>query len=611
MKSTHICLYLALFFCLSCQDDGNVFVESPLKKVAVNIDLSGHKIKLSVSKNGNVVLHDCSLGLIIDSINIGEHALLDGKIARRIIHEKYSMYGNHSQVLNYCQEISLPLKSMGINYKLLVRAYDDGFAIRYVIPCDKKRMINSEHTFFALPDSAECFWAKYSDSNEELHHISMFKEIPDNQPLVAPLTVRVGAYYLAFSEADCKVFPDMSWKKQADGIKANFTTNPKGWMMQAGTIITPWRLTILADDLNQLVNSDLIMNLCSAPRSDFDFSWVKPGRVLWQWWSVGSPTFKDQKQWYDAAARLTWEYYLIDDGWKNWRQPGKDQWQCLKEVIDYGKSKGVKSLVWADSKEMRTRGALRSYLEKIKNAGAKGIKIDFIPPATPEIMQWYEIALEETYKLRLLCDFHGCVKPTGLRRTWPHEMTREGVRGNEYQMLRYDRLMPLDQDEIVPFTRLLAGPADFTPVIFNEKELRGYTWAHELAQAVIYCSPLTHFADNYLNYLGNPAEDILRDIPVVWDETQVLPCSKIGQVAAFARRKGNEWWIGIANGKEPVHLTLNLNFLTKDAFATVLSDSDLIHNAFVREESIVKKGKSIKVDIQTGGGYFMRLKYLK
>lgn len=607
MKTVHIAIFLFLLMLVPILKSAAILVESPTKKVVVTIDFANNQIKLSVSKNGKVVLPNCRLGFTVDNHDIGAGASLIGETTGKIIYEKYNVYGNHSEALNHCCEAMFPLQSQCMQYQLLVRAYDDGFAVRYVLQSEKDLKINGENTCFNLPDAAKCFWADYSNSNEELHHCSNFGEIPENSAVVAPITINTNGYYLAFSEADCVDFPDMSWIKQNGTIKANFTTNPHGWEKPAGTVVSPWRFVIIADDLNQLVNSDLAMNLCKAPDSTFDFGWVKPGRVLWQWWSVGAPKFDDQKKWYDAAARLTWEYYLIDDGWRDWRQPGKDQWQCLKEAIDYGNSVGVKSIVWVDSKEMRDKESLRAYLAKVKQVGAKGIKIDFIPPATPEIMQWYEMAREETYKLQLMCDFHGCVKPTGLRRTWPHEMTREGVRGNEYQMTRYDRLMPLDQDEIIPFTRFLAGPADLTPVIFEEKELRGYTWAHELAQAVVYYSPLTHFADDYRNYLDNPTEDVLRDIPVVWDETRVLPCSEIGKVVAFARRKGNEWWIGVMNGKETTRLSFDLDFLSANAKATILKDNQQKANAFVREEKNVQKGERFTVELQPGGGYIMRL----
>lgn len=613
MKTTLI-LTIALTFCylLSFSQKGKLFtINSPEKKIVIQINLVDNKLSWSAKKNNQQVLQNASLGLIVDGNDIGQNVSLAGTPKEKALRESYPLMSNHLQATNDYREVIIPLKSSTLSYQLQVRAYDEGMAVRYIINSKKPIHIEADNTSFGLPATAQCYWAYYSDDNENLHNSTSLADIPENKALLAPLTMKSENFYLSFSEADCQKFPDLSWIKTGTQLKANFTTNPNGWDAEAGVITSPWRLAIIADNLTQLVNSDLIMNLCPAPNPSYDFSWVKPGRVMWQWWSVGEPEYEDQKNWYDAAARLTWEYYLIDDGWRTWRQPGKDQWQCLKEVIDYGKTKGVKSIIWVDSKEMRTREGIRTYLEKVKQAGAVGIKIDFIPPATPEIMQWYEAAREETYRLQLMVDFHGCTKPTGVRRTWPHELTREGVRGNEYQMTRYNRVAPKNQDEIKPFTRFIAGPADLTPVIFTEKELNGFTWTHQLAQAVVYLSPLTHFADAYYAYIDNPAEDLLKDIPTVWDETIVLPCSEIGKVAAFAKRKENEWWVGIMNGEEPHTISFNLNFLKSSAQATILSDKKDVLNAFDRKETNVKRNDNIITELRPGGGYFMRLKMMK
>lgn len=138
-------------------------------------------------------------------------------------------------------------------------------------------------------------------------------------------------------------------------------------------------------------------------------------------------------------------------------------------------------------------------------------------------------------------------------------MKRSG--GIEFHISRYDRVMPMNQEAIKPFTRLLAGPADFTPTAFVPSELLGYTWPHELAQAIVYTSPLTHFADSYKWYLNSPVEDLLRDMPVVWDETIVLPFSEIGRVAGFVRRHGNEYWIGVVNGEDARTVSFDFGFL--------------------------------------------------
>ncbi len=148
-----------------------------------------------------------------------------------------------------------------------------------------------------------------------------------------------------------------------------------------------------------------------------------------------------------------------------------------------------------------------TILKRSPNLGAVGIKIDFIPACTADVTRWYEGALKDTAELHLLCNFHGAVKPTGRRRTWPQELTREAIRGHEYHMTRYRRVQAADHDEIVLFTRFLAGPADYTPTAFDPHEMVGYTWAHLLAQAVDMTSPLLCFAGKYQDFIGNPAED--------------------------------------------------------------------------------------------------------
>ena len=174
----------------------------------------------------------------------------------------------------------------------------------------------------------------------------------------------------------------MGLERDGTFLKAVFPASSKGWSQQ-GSIVTPWRVAIIAEGLNALVNSDIVTNLCPPPSAELaNADWIKPGRSLWQWWAIGAPRLDDQKEWVDAAKKLGFEYYLIDEGWRSWRAPGKDQWQCLKEVIDYAKTQGVASLVWVNSSEMRTDATRRAYLEKVAALGAVGIKIDFIPACT-------------------------------------------------------------------------------------------------------------------------------------------------------------------------------------------------------------------------------------
>lgn len=349
------------------------------------------------------------------------------------------------------------------------------------------------------------------------------------------------------------------------------------------------------------------MNVCPAPAKGNDFTWVKPGRCLWQWWSIGDPKYEDQKSWYDAATKLKWEYYLIDDGWRNWQQPDKDQWNLLSEVVGYGKSVGVKTIVWVDSKEMRHAEERRTYLERVKALGADGIKIDFIPDATSPIMQWYMGTMQDCAELKLLLNFHGSVKPTGLSRTYPNCITREAVRGNEYHMTRYKRVAPLEQDVCLPFTRLMAGAADVTPVILNPVELTTtkFTWAHEFAQAIVFLSPITHFADHYKFYLESPMFDLFQKLPTVWDETKVLHCTDMGEVVAYARRKGNTWWVGVMNGANEREIKIPLDFLKTKTKATLIFDA-AVNTSIDRREQMLSPKDTITIKLAQGGGFVAR-----
>ncbi len=584
-----------------------ITVASPEGKLIVTVSYDrAAPLTYTVYKGGVEVLAPSPLGLVVDGKNTGEKVSGRGKPVTTTIQEEYPLFGNHPVALNRCRQVSIPLSGNGIAYRLEVRAYDDGMALRYVFQGQRSMKIERDLTGWRLPAGATCYWADYTLDYEEPHHATPFSQVPTQHPVVVPFTAEAGGRFIAISEADARMFPDMVVQREGDLLRACWPSVPRGWTAR-GPIASSWRAMIVADDLTELVNSDLITNLCEAPAAGLDFSWVKPGRALWQWWSVGSPLFEDQKAWYDAAARLGWEYYLIDEGWRQWRDGSKDQWACLKEMIDYGKSVGVESLVWVNSNEMRTRDSIRLYLEKIKPTGAAGVKIDFIPEGTPAIMRWYQDALEETARLGLLCNFHGCVKPSGLRRTWPHELTREAVRGNEFHISRYERVMPKDQDVLKPFTRLLAGPADMTPVTFVPSELLGYTWPHELAQAVVYLSPITHFSDQYKYYLNSPVEDLLRDIPVIWDETRVLSCSKIGEVAAYARRKGSEWWIGVLNGAKNSDIALDLSFLKAPMMGTEIADRQGVDDAVVRHQRMVFPNTAINLSLRPGGGYLLRL----
>lgn len=183
-------------------------------------------------------------------------------------------------------------------------------------------------------------------------------------------------------------------------------------------------------------------------------------------------------------------------------------------------------------------------------------------------------------------------------------ITREAVRGNEYHMTRYKRVAPLDQDVSVPFTRYMAGAADFTPVMLDPEQLvsQKFTWPHQFAQAIVFLSPITHFADNYKFYLSSPMFDLLREVPTTWDETKVLDCTKMGEIVAFARRKGSTWWIGVMNGGNASEVKLRLNFLQHATKGTLVYDG-ASNVSIDRKETVMKPTDVINLKLSPGGGF--------
>jgi alpha-glucosidase len=585
-----------------------VTLDSPNGKITIVVAVDAQEqLTWSVHREGKTVLTPAPLGLIVDGKDLGQKITL-GDAKRRSFQEEYPTFGNHSKAVSNYNEALIPVQHAAVTYELALRAFDDGAAVRYSVPLQGSHKITRDNTAWGLPAEATAWWSAYGYENPG--KTGAINQIPEQSPLSPPIAVALGNdIYLSISEANNADFPDMGLVRQGPRLVANFPASQTGWT-QDGPIVSPWRTAVIAQGLTALVNSDLLTNLCPPPPPELaKADWIKPGRSLWQWYSIGAPKLDDQHAWVDAAKKLHFEYYLIDDGWRNWRATGKDQWQCLKDVVDYGKTQGVASLVWVDSKEVLSVTNRRAYLEKVAALGAAGIKIDFIPPATPEIMKWYEETLKETAELHLLCNFHGAVKPTGRQRTWPHALTREGIRGLEYHMTRYRRVMAPEHDESILFTRFLAGPADYTPTAFDPTQLVGYTPAHMLAQSVDMTSPLLHFADNFKFYIGNPAENILREVPSTWDETIVLPGSKIGEVAGLARRRDTVWYIGVLNGAKAATLPIDLKFLgTGDWQASIFGDDPANDTVFKQESRTVKSSDTLNVQLRIKGGYVAQLK---
>ena len=191
-----------------------------------------------------------------------------------------------------------------------------------------------------------------------------------------------------------------------------------------------------------------------------------------------------------------------------------------------------------------------------------------------------------------------------MERTWPNVLTREGVRGHEWHITRYQRVLEPQHDTILPFTRYVVGPGDYTPTVFEPKELQGITWSHELAQGIVFTSPYLCFGGHPKDYVANPAKDVLMAIPSVWNETRVLPGSEPGKVAAFARRSGDNWFIAVLNGADATTLNLSLDFLGRGRWKMAqMRDIAGKTDGWTRQDSTVTKSARLSVNLSSRGGY--------
>ena len=603
---------LAVAVMMAGAASAQIAIKSPDGDVRATVapDPSG-RLALKVSLDKRDVLPWSPLGVTVDGRDLGK-GLITGKPATRTFKERYPVQGLHAEALNHFREAVIPLLDAQENPAafLELRAFNDGVAYRYRIPGSGTRTVNGEASAWNLPEGAAVWYQTNIRDHEDVYIEQAADAIPAATAMGVPVTVMLAdrSAYLMLTEANLVNYSDMALKSAGRTLAAHFHADPKGWKAE-GEILTPWRVTLVARDLNTLANSDIVKNLCPPPSPELaaaDF--YKPGRAVWHWWSSGDPELKDQKWWYDSTRALGFEYYLIDDGWKKWRDGDKDEWACLREMVAYGKSVGVETAIWVHSKEVKTDAERKTYMTRVKDCGVTGIKIDFMPPADSWWVQWYDDTLRTAAEIGLFVDFHGATKPTGRERTWPHDLTREAVRGHEWHISRYTRTQPPSYDTILPFCRNVQGRADYTPTVFNPAELNGYTWARELAQAIVFHSPFLCYADNPTWYLDNPAVELFRAIPAVWDETLVLPGSDIGRIAAFAKRTGSDWFIGILNADQPQDIAIDLSFLGRGTYRMIAyADHPDRPDAYEVEQRAVTRRDRLTLPIRKNGGYSARI----
>ena len=574
-------------------------VQSPDRHLSAELSAVGGSLRYRVLLDGRQLLAPSRLGIRTDGAELGEGVTL-GAVSTRSVHETYRFFGAHNIAVNDAREASVKATAHGETYWVDLHVANDGVGVRLRLAPKKGRKIEADRSAWAI-EGNPTVWADKIDSSYESHYRTLSLADLGSEMYGMPVTVRTGGIYLTITEAALKDYGDLALQRGEDGaLEGRLHADPQGWSTDAA-VIQPWRVTVVARTLTDLVNTTLVQNLNPPPTPELaNATWIKPGRSSWQWMAIGAPKQDDQEQWVDWTRQLGYEYYLVDEGWEHWPDP----WTSLAKVVAYANSRNVKIWLWVHSNQVETPEQRQAYFRKAVEAGVVGVKIDFPKEANRWWANWYHDTARDAAAMKLMVDFHGANKPTGMERTWPNVLTREGVRGHEWHMTRYNRTLEPAHDTILPFTRYVAGAGDYTPLVLDPVELRGITWAHEVAEAITFTSPFLCFGGHPKDFVANPAKDVLMALPATWDETRILKGSEPGSVVAEARRKGDQWFIAVMNGGSVTNLDLSLDFLGAGTWkSSQLFDVKDKADGWDRRERNVTRADHIRLVLAPRGGF--------
>jgi alpha-glucosidase len=598
-------------------------VSSPDGRVTFTLAGNAERLTYSVAMGNTPVVEQSAIKLIVDGFDLGSGVVFE-KVERSEVDETYPWQGAHSTAVNraYGTTISFTHDLSITPFRIEVRAFNDGAAYRVVVPgTDGDVRIPDELSEFVLPAGATLWFHDLGGHYEAEYKQQKIEDVKLGQWAAPPLTYQLpnDAGYAAITEANLVNYAGMAL--EADGRRGlvvglghrqplNYPyelrygrENAKRLGKPAaiiGTITTPWRTVIAGRDLNTLVNSDVVANLCP-PASTALFPqgmntpWVAPGLAVWRYVDGGDTSFEGLKQFSTWAGQLGAKYHIIEGLWSRWTD------EQVKEIVDHSRAQGVGLLFWRHSRVLRTPDAQTEFFTRLHRLGVAGAKIDFIDQEAKEGVDLYEDLLRIAAANQMVIDFHGANKPTGRQRTWPNDMIREAVRGMESRVAQRAR-----HETILPFTRYLAGGADYTTLHFGERRA-DTTWAHQIASLATFHSSILTIAAHPETVLKNPAVDVIKSIKPVWDETIVLPDSRIGELSIFARRSGTTWILAVMRAGEAKTIRVPLAFLGDGDYAsTLVHDDDAKSDSVKMETGHARRSDVLEIKLSAGGGFVGR-----
>ena len=583
----------------------------------------------SVARRGETVIAASPLGLELDGAPgltaLKLEAREDTTVDRRIP----LVATKAASARDRYRGATLAFREAGGGRRLLIdaRAYDDGVAFRYRLEGSAPVQLRGERTAFVPEGDPSCLVTPTDYGAHELPferlRVSQLKEgVAYDVPVVCA-TPSARTHY-AITQAHLQGYAGASLWREGGALRLRLSAVPGRQgpaFASASGLTTAWRAVMMADRAGELIESHLVGNLNPPPQGDF--SWVKPGKAAWDWWSgplVGmKPDMAAYKRFIDFAAEAGFPYYLIDVNWA-WGPSGccdanpetditrPAQGIDMPELVRYAEAKGVGLLLWAHWKHVDAR--MDEVLDTYARWGIKGVKVDFMERDDQDMVAFYQRVAQATAKRKLLLDMHGAYVPAGLQRSFPNYITQEGVLGAEWSKM--DRRVTPSHNLMLPYTRMLVGPMDYTPGGFRnatpstfevraEMPLVQNTRGQALAMYVVYDSPLQMVSDDPDAYRDAPGFEFIRRVPAAWDETRFID-GEPGRDIVLARRQGRTWYLGAMTADEARTERVSLRFLPPGKYRATVWQDGAAPNEVKRSERTVTRTDTLELQLAAAGG---------
>lgn len=648
MKVQHTFFLTLLFFSGSAitafAQDYNI--SSPDGKINLEVKVD-EEIQWSASLNNTVVISPTAISMTVDNKVLGENPRVRSGKKDEVRREITPVVPLKSKTVeNNYNELLLTFRN---NYAIAFRAYNDGVAYRFQTSFKDDIEVGSEALKVNFTSDSQVYFPEeesYISHYERAYIDTTLSAISEERFCSLPVLVKSKeGINVLITEAGLFDYPNMFMYGTGDNaLTADFpkkvletiavsnrpdrtqkiTSKAEYIAKTNGKRNFPWRVFTITDTDEALVESNLVYKLARPSMLD-ETAWIKPGKVAWDWYNANNIYGVDfraglntdtYKYYIDFAASRDLEYIILDEGWSksttDLTAPNPDL--DLEELISYGKNKDVDIILWMLWGPLEKD--MESLLDKFAAWGAKGIKVDFMQRADQDMVNYYERVAREAAERELLVDFHGAYKPTGLHRAYPNVMTFEGLKGLENN--KWSSAITPDHNLTLPFIRMVAGPIDYTPgsmINANEESFRDIfdtpmsmgTRCHQLAMYVVYESPLQMLADTPTNYYREPeSADFIAQIPVTWDETNVLE-GKVSDYILMTRKKDDKWYVGAMTDWTPRELTLDCSFLDEGKYSIeIMQDginADRNANDYKRVTKTITKDSKLQLKLAPGGGW--------